>query len=163
MPYLFTVVQLFNGKKSRGQSKSMQNSWSLVSEMPFVYRGSWPLFTFNFHDKCLSFIFKLATFISKTYTVESDEVTFSIKFADWWWWRWREFLAFKYCREGIPTKYTQIIFITNKDIECETTDTCKAKIRVAHGSILNQIRYTCYYDIRYFGYSELNLLVPIWL
>lgn len=57
----------------------------------------------------------------------------------------------------------QNTFITNKDIECETTDTCKAKIRVAHGSILNQIRYTCYYDIRYFGYSELNLLVPIWL
>lgn len=55
----------------------------------------------------------------------------------------------------------QNTFITNKDIECETTDTCKAKIRVAHGSIQNQIRYTCYYDIRYFGYSELNLLVPI--
>lgn len=35
-------------------------------------------------------------------------------------------------------------FITNKDIECKTTDI--ANIRVAHGSILYQIRYTCYYE-----------------
>lgn len=35
-------------------------------------------------------------------------------------------------------------FITNKDIECETTDI--ANILVAHGSILYQIRYTSYYE-----------------